>query len=103
VPTCSTLAMVHQHDAVGHLERFILVMRHEDAGDVQLVVQAAQPAAQFLAHLGIQRAEGLVQQQHARLHGKGAGQGNALALATRELRREAVVQPVQLHELAAAS
>jgi len=37
-------AVVHQHDAVGHLQRFVLVVRDEDAGDVKLVVQATQPA-----------------------------------------------------------
>ena len=33
---------------------------------MQLVVQAAQPTAQLLAHLGVQRAKGLVQQQQLR-------------------------------------
>ncbi len=53
-------------------------------------MQAAQPAAQFLAHLGIQRAKGLVQQQHLGFHRQCACQGNALALAAGELRRVAV-------------
>ena len=66
---------------------------------MQLVMQAAQPAAQLLAHLGIQRAEGLVKQQHLGLHRQGAGQGNALALAARQLGREAFGNPVQLHQL----
>mmetsp|Transcript_1013 Transcript_1013/g.2513 ORF Transcript_1013/g.2513 Transcript_1013/m.2513 type:complete len:443 (-) Transcript_1013:3285-4613(-) len=92
-------AVVHQHDAVGHLQRLVLVVGDEDAGDVQLVVQAAQPAAQLLAHLGIQRTEGFVQQQHARLHREGTGQRDALALAAGELWRETVGQPVELHEL----
>jgi hypothetical protein len=92
-------ALVHQHHLVGHFQRFFLVVGDEDAGDVQFVMQAAQPAAQFLAHLGIERAEGFVQQQHARLHGQRAGQRDTLALAARELRRIAVGQPVQLHQL----
>jgi hypothetical protein len=69
------------------------------AGDVQFVVQAAQPAAQFLAHLGVERAEGLVEQQHARLDRQRAGQRDALALAAGQLRGEAVGQPVELHEV----
>ena len=60
------LAMVHHHHAVGHFQRFFLVMRDKNAGDVQFVMQAAQPLAQFLAHLGVQRAEGFIEQQHAR-------------------------------------
>ena len=90
---------MHQHHAVGDFERFLLVVCDEDAGDVQLVVQAAQPAPQLLAHLGVERAEGLVEQQHARLDGERAGQRDALALAARELRREAVGEPVELHEV----
>lgn len=74
------LAAVHQHHVVGHFQRFFLIVRHEQAGDVQIVVQAAQPPAQLLAHLGIERAERLVEQQYARLHRQRARQGNALAL-----------------------
>ncbi len=62
-------------------------------------MQAAQPAAQLLAYLGIERAERLVEQQHARLHRQGAGQRDALTLAARELRGIAVGQPVELHQL----
>ena len=90
---------MHQHHAVGDFERFFLVVRDEDAGDVQLVVQAAQPAPQLLAHLGVERAEGFVEQQHARLDRERTGQRDALALATRKLRRKAVGEPVELNEV----
>ena len=68
-------------------------------GDVQLVVQTAQPAAQLLAHLGVERAERLVEQQHARLDGERARERDALALAARQLRGIAIREPVELHEL----
>ena len=74
-------------------------MGDEDAGDVQLVVQPAQPAAQLLAHLGVERAERLVQQQHLGLDRERAGERDALALAAGELRGIAVGQPVELHQL----
>jgi hypothetical protein len=54
---------------------------------VHVVVQAAQPAAQLLAHLGVERAEGLVEQQDLRLDGQRPGQRDALALAAGKLRR----------------
>jgi hypothetical protein len=57
----------------------------EDAGDVDLVVQPPQPAPQLLAHLGVERAERLVEQQHLRLDRQRAGQRHALALAAGEL------------------
>ena len=91
-------AGVHQHHAVRHLQRLFLVVGDKNAGHMQIVMQAAQPAAQFLAHLGIQRTKRLIEQQHLRLHRQGTSQGNALALSARELRRVAVCQPVQLHQ-----
>ena len=39
-----------------------------------------QPLAQLGAYLGVERAERLVEQQHPRLHGEGAGERHALAL-----------------------
>ena len=60
------LALVEDGDAVGQLEGLILVMGDEQSGMAGLVVELAQPAAQFLAHLGVERAERLVQQQDAR-------------------------------------
>ena len=52
---------------------------------MDLVVQAAQPLAQLGAHLGVERAERLVEQQHARLDRERARQRHPLALAAREL------------------
>ena len=74
-------------------------MGDEDAGDVDLVVQPAQPAAQLLADLGVERAEGLVEQQHLGLHRQRPGQRDPLALPAGELVRIAVGQPVELHQL----
>ena len=92
-------ALVHHDDPVGDLEGLVLVVGDEDAGDVDLLVQAPQPGAQLLAHLGVERAEGLVEQQHPRLHGQGAGERHPLALAAGELARVAVGHPVELHQL----
>ena len=61
------------------------------------LVQLAQPAPQILAHLGVECAEGLVEQQHAGLDRQRARQCDALALAARQLVRVAVGQPVELH------
>ena len=82
-----------------HVQGFFLVVGDQDAGDVQLVVRVAQPAAQFFAHLGVECAKGFVQQEHFGLHRQDTGQGNALVLAARELQGVAVCQPVELHQL----
>ena len=75
-------------DAVGDLERFLLIVRDEHAGHVNLVVETPQPAPQLLPHLRIERAERLVEQQHLRLDRQGARERDALALAAGKLRRQ---------------
>ena len=59
----------------------------------------AQPAAQFLPHLRVERAERLVEQQHFRFHGERAGERDALALAAGKLRRKSFGQRFELDEL----
>jgi hypothetical protein len=52
---------------------------------MQIVVQAAQPAAQFLAHFRVERPERLVEQEHFRLDGERACERDALPLSARQL------------------
>ena len=85
-----------------HVHGLLLVVGHEDRGDVGLVVQPAQPVAQLLAHAGVERAEGLVEQQHGGLDGQRPGQGHALPLPAGELGRIAVGQVRDLHQRRAA-
>src|SRR3954468_8208597 len=58
------LALVHHHDLLGHLHGLLLIVRHEDRGHVNLVVEAPQPLAQLLADGRVERAERLVEQEH---------------------------------------
>ena len=60
--------------------------------------QFAQPPAQLLPHLRVERAERLIQQQHLRLHGERAGQRDALALATGKLGRKPLGERFELDE-----
>jgi hypothetical protein len=91
-------ALVHDDDPVGHLHRLFLVVGDENAGDVHLVVQAAQPPAQFLADPRVEGAEGLVEEQHFGLDRERARQGDALPLAAGELMRIAAGDRVELHQ-----
>ncbi len=92
-------AFVEHDDAIGELHRLILIMRDENRRQSRLLMNVAQPAAQILAHARVKRAEGLVEQQHARLDGERARERDALALAAGELRRIAAAKSVELHEL----
>ena len=89
---------MHEHHAVGNFKRLFLVVGDEEGGQRHFVVQPPQPAAQFLAHLGVERAEGFVQQQHPGLHSQRSRQCNALALAAAELVRVAIRKAFQLHQ-----
>jgi hypothetical protein len=91
--------VVEHHDLLGHLHGLLLIVGDEDGRHVHLVVEPAKPGAELLAHGGVERAERLVQEQHARLHGERAGQRHALPLPARELRRVAVGEAVEVHEL----
>ena len=89
-PTCSMRPSFITAITVGDLHRLLLVVRDEHGRDVDLVVQAPQPRAQLGADLRVQRAERLVEQQHARLDRQRARERHALALAAAELRRVAL-------------
>ena len=92
-------ALVDHDDLLGDLQRLLLVVRDEDRRHVDLVVQAAQPGAQLLAHAGVERAERLVEQQHVRLDGERAGERHPLALAAGELGRVALAEVAEADEV----
>jgi hypothetical protein len=92
------LTLVHHQHAVGQFQGFVLVVGDEDARQMNLVVQAAEPLPQLLPHLGVERAERLIQQQHFRLDGQRPGQRHALPLSAGELVRIAMGHALQLHQ-----
>ena len=52
---------------------------------MDFVPKPFKPREYVLAPCGIQRGQWLIEQQHARLQGQGAGNCDALALAARKL------------------
>ena len=92
-------ALVHDDDLVRELERLVLVVGDEQRRHAELAVQLVEPVPQVLAHPGVQRAERLVQQQHARTGRERAGERDALALPAGELVGVAVGERRELHEL----
>ena len=58
-------------------------------------MQTDKPFTQFLPDLGIDRAEGFVEQQHVRLRRQGPGNGDALALTARQLMGKPLLQTLQ--------
>ncbi len=58
-------------------------MGHEDERDVRLLLQALELQLHAAPELQIERGEGLVEEQHLRLLGEGAGECAALLLSPR--------------------
>ena len=79
-------AVVHHGELVGHGERFLLIVRHEQEGDADAALHGLQLDAHLLAQLGIERGQRLVEQQHVGLQHQRARQRDALPLAAGELR-----------------
>src|SRR5229473_3584824 len=92
-------AMVHDRDAVRCRHRLGLVVGDIDRGDAEFIVQTADLAAHFLAQIGVEVGERLVQQQDFRLHHQRAGQRHPLLLAAREFVRIARGEVVELHHI----
>src|SRR6185503_15200684 len=78
-------AFAQQHDAIGKLKRFLLIMGDEDRGETGALVQIAQPASQLTPHLGVERAKRFVQQEQIRLNRQRSRQRYTLTLPTRKL------------------
>ena len=67
-------------------------MGDEDEGDADVRLERLQLDLQVLAQARVERAERLVEQQHARREDEGAGERDALLLAAGELRRLAALE-----------
>src|SRR5216684_7696951 len=92
-------SFVHQNDAIGHLQRFFLIMRDKDARNFEFVVKPSEPAAQCFTHLGVERTKRLIKEKNTGFNRQRARKRYTLALSARELRRIAIAEPVQLHQL----
>ena len=90
------LAVVEHGDAIGHRQSFALVVRDEDEGDAELLLQRLQLLLHLLPELEVERAERLVEEQNLRAVHQRAGERHALALAAGKLRRAAPLIAAEL-------
>ena len=89
----------HDGDPVGHRHRLFLVVGDVDEGDADLGLDPLQLELHLLAQLEVERAERLVEEQHARMVDQGPRQRDALLLAAGELRWLALLIARQLDQL----
>ncbi len=70
---------------VGHRERLVLVVGHQDRGGTREPQHVVDIGADRGAERGVEGREGLIEEDDLGLRGQGAGQGDALLLPTGEL------------------
>ena len=78
-------AGVEDGNAIGHGERFDLIVGDKEAGDAELALDVADLAAQFLAQFGVQVGEWLIQEQDRRFDHQCPRQRYPLLLTAGEL------------------
>jgi hypothetical protein len=71
---------------------------HVDEGDPDRLLERLQLDLEGLAQLGVEGAQGLVQQQHRRVEDQRPGQRDPLLLAAGQLGRPPPLQPLQLDQ-----
>src|SRR5262249_15233567 len=62
-PDLLDAAFIHDDEAVRHRERLLLVVRHHDGGEAELLLQLADLDAHLLPQLGVEIGERLVEKQ----------------------------------------
>src|SRR4051794_32317918 len=61
-------SLVHDDHPVGELQRLLLVVRDEHAGQMDVGMEATEPSPQILADFRVEGPERLVEQQHFGLY-----------------------------------
>jgi hypothetical protein len=92
-------AVLEHGHAVGHHQCFFLVVRDQQRGGVEALLNGADLVAQVAAHAGVQRRQRLVEQQRARVDGQCARQRHALLLPARKLCNRALRVVAQPHDV----
>ena len=85
-------AVVQQRDAGGQHERLADVVGDEEGGLVDAAAEVEEQALEFEAGDGVERGEGLVEQEQGRVGGEGAGDADALLLPAGEMARIAAAE-----------
>ena len=92
-------AVAHQGDAVGHGERFFLVVGHVDEGDAELAVELLELELHLLSQLQVECAQRFVEQQHPRAVHERPRERHPLLLSAGELPRAPLCEVAELHHV----
>ena len=105
-PALDDAAAVHDDRLVGDLAHDREVVADEDVGDAGALADVGEQVEDLRLDRDVERGDGLVEDDHARLGRERAGDRDALALAARQRARQrarlALVEPDELAQLAHA-
>src|SRR4026209_1231759 len=90
--------LIHDRHEIGYFHGFFLVMCYEHTGNVNFVVEPAEPHAQFLTDPGIEGTERLVQKKDLGFNRKSSCECDTLSLTSRELGGIPMRQWIQLNK-----
>ena len=96
---CCDDTILHDDDAIGKRQRFVLIVRHVDGRAVELAVDAADLGTRLDAQLGVEIGQRLVHQDQRRLDDNRPRDRDALLLATGKLTGQLVLLPSELDHL----
>ena len=91
-------AVAHDGQPVTERQRLGLVMGDEHGGEPEAAVELVDLGADLVAQAGVEVAQRFVEQDEVGSSDEPAGEGDALLLATAELRRIAVEQRAAIDE-----
>src|SRR5690554_6878258 len=94
-PLFDNFAMLHHHDAMAEGTNNFEVVANEEIAQALFVLQLAQQIDDLGLDREVKRRGGLVEQDEFGLERNGAGNGDALALATGELMGKAIEDGVE--------
>jgi hypothetical protein len=90
---------IHDEDTVGEFKGLFLIMRDQDGGEFDAIMNFLEPCPKFFAQSCVEGPERFVEKQKPRLWSEGACEGNALPLTTRELCRHPMAETAQAHQV----
>ena len=90
---------MHDRDAVGEAQRLDLIVGDEQHRDAEPALQQLHLHPHLLAQLGVQVAEGLVEQQQVRLVDQRPAEGQALHLPAAQQRAGPRLHAAQPHQV----
>jgi hypothetical protein len=85
-------SLVHHPNSIGEGECLLLIVGYVDCGETDLLLNATNFASQGFTQLGVKCGERLIEEQDLRFGGKGACQGDSLALSGGEFGRSSTLE-----------